>query len=99
MPRRVPLTRPRKNASQDRSRATVEALLAATARILVRDGYEGTSTNQVALAAGVSVRSLYQYFPSKEALVAAVIEQHTNEMMEIVERSRMCRFDSLRVSS
>lgn len=87
MPRRVPLTRPRKIASQDRSRATVDALLAATARILVRDGYEGTSTNQVALAAGVSVRSLYQYFPSKEALVAAVIEQHTNEMMEIVQRS------------
>lgn len=84
MPRRAPATRPRKNARQERSRATVDALLAATARILVRDGYDGTSTNKVALAAGVSIGSLYQYFPSKEALVAAVIEQHTGEMMALV---------------
>lgn len=84
MPRRTPATKPRKNARQERSRATVDALLAATARILVRDGYDGTSTNKVALAAGVSIGSLYQYFPSKEALVAAVIEQHTGEMMALV---------------
>lgn len=84
MPRRAPATKPRKNARQERSRATVDALLAATARILVRDGYDGTSTNKVALAAGVSIGSLYQYFPSKEALVAAVIERHTDEMMVLV---------------
>ena len=87
MPRRIPLTKPRKSASQERSRATVDALLAATARILVRDGYDGTSTNKVALAAGASVGSLYQYFPSKEALVAAVIERHTDEMMSVVRGS------------
>jgi len=81
------LTNPRKAASQERSRATVDALLAATARILVREGYDRASTNKIAEAAGVSVGSLYQYFPSKEALVAAVLEQHMAEMMAVVRAS------------
>nr|WP_249802192.1 TetR/AcrR family transcriptional regulator [Bradyrhizobium zhengyangense] len=77
-------TKPRKSASQRRSRATVDALVEATARILVKDGFEKTSTNRIAEAAGVSVGSLYQYFPSKEALVAAVIDRHNEEIMAIV---------------
>jgi len=81
---RTPPTKPRKNALQARSRATVDALLEATARILVREGFEKTSTNRIAEVAGVSVGSLYQYFPSKEALVAAVIERHNEEIMGIV---------------
>ncbi len=81
------LTSPRKAASQDRSRATVDALLSATARVLVKEGYDRASTNKVAEAAGVSIGSLYQYFPSKEALVAAVIGRHMGEMMEVVRSS------------
>lgn len=81
---RTPPTKPRKNALQARSRATVDALLEATARILVREGFEKTSTNRIAEVAGVSVGSLYQYFPSKEALVAAVIDRHNEEIMGIV---------------
>ncbi|PDT86904.1 TetR family transcriptional regulator [Bradyrhizobium sp. Y36] len=81
---RQPPTKPRKNASQERSRATVDALVEATARILVRDGFEKASTNRIAEVAGVSVGSLYQYFPSKEALVAAVIDRHNEEIMGIV---------------
>lgn len=80
-------TLPRKTATQDRSRATVDALLAATARVLVREGYDRTSTNKIAEAAGVSIGSLYQYFPSKEALVAAVIDRHIGEMMDLVRSS------------
>jgi AcrR family transcriptional regulator len=80
MPRR-PLTTPRKEASQQRSRATVKALVDATARILVKEGFDKASTNHVAEVAGVSVGSLYQYFPGKEALVAAVIERHDQEIM------------------
>ena len=80
-------TSPRKEASQDRSRATVDALLSATARVLVKEGYDRASTNKVAEAAGVSIGSLYQYFPSKEALVAAVIARHMGEMMEVVRSS------------
>jgi AcrR family transcriptional regulator len=91
---RRPATNPRKNASQERSRATVDTLLAATARVLVKDGYDHASTNKIAAAAGVSVGSLYQYFPSKEALVAAVIERHIGEMMDVV-RAAMLRVATL----
>jgi AcrR family transcriptional regulator len=80
---RKPLTKPRKHASQARSRATVDALIEATARILVRESFEGVSTNRIAEEAGVSIGSLYQYFPSKEALVAAVIDRHHDELMEV----------------
>jgi AcrR family transcriptional regulator len=79
-----PLTTPRKRASQGRSRATVEALVEATARILVKDGFDKASTNRIAQAAGVSVGSLYQYYPSKEALVAAVIERHNRDLLAVV---------------
>jgi AcrR family transcriptional regulator len=81
---RRPLTNPRKEAAQERSRATVDALVDATARILVREGFDKASTNRIAEVAGVSVGSLYQYFPSKEALVAAVIERHQQEIMRVV---------------
>jgi AcrR family transcriptional regulator len=82
-----PRTNPRKLASQERSRLTVDALLEATARILMKDGYDRASTNRIADAAGVSIGSLYQYFPSKEPLVAAVIDRHSQGMMQVV-RSR-----------
>ncbi|MBL8954916.1 MAG: TetR family transcriptional regulator [Myxococcaceae bacterium] len=71
----------RKLPVQKRSRAMVDSLLEATTRILVRDGWDGLSTNQVAKLAGVSVGSLYQYFPSKEALVKAVLEQWGQRLM------------------
>jgi AcrR family transcriptional regulator len=78
-------TNPRKTASQKRSRLTVNALLEATARILVREGFDKASTNRIADVAGVSVGSLYQYFPSKEALVAALIDRHNQEVMREVQ--------------
>jgi AcrR family transcriptional regulator len=78
------LTKPRKIATQERSRATVNALVEATARILVKEGFDKASTNRIAEMAGVSVGSLYQYFPSKEALVAAVFERHQQEIMQTI---------------
>ena len=81
---RKPLTKPRKHASQERSRATVDALVEATARILVREGFDKASTNRIAEVAGVSVGSLYQYFPGKEALVVAVIDRHNQDIMQVV---------------
>ena len=83
MPRKI-RTNPRKSASQQRSRLTVNALLEATARILVREGFDKASTNRIAAVAGVSVGYLYQYFPSKEALVAALIDRHNQEVMRVV---------------
>jgi AcrR family transcriptional regulator len=63
---------PRKKPAQQRSKETVRAIVQAAARILRRDGYALMNVNRVAELAGVSVGSLYQYFPSKEALVAEV---------------------------
>jgi AcrR family transcriptional regulator len=73
-------TTPRKRPRQDRSKATVDSILEATARVLVKRGFDGLSTNAVAAAAGVSIGSLYQYYPNKEALVSALIERHMEEM-------------------
>jgi AcrR family transcriptional regulator len=84
MPRR-PRTTPRKKPRQDRSIATVDAILDATARVLCTTGYDRASTNRIALAAGVSVGSLYQYFPSKEALVAALATRHMSSMTGVVK--------------
>jgi AcrR family transcriptional regulator len=81
---RRPLITPRKQASQERSRATVDALIEATARLLVREGFDRASTNRIAEQAGVSIGSLYQYYPGKEALVAAVVDRHNHELMGVV---------------
>ncbi|HEX4339541.1 MAG TPA: TetR/AcrR family transcriptional regulator [Polyangiaceae bacterium] len=64
---------------------TVDAILKATAHILVKEGYDRASTNKIAATAGVSIGSLYQYFPSKEALVAAIADRHLNEMMTLLQ--------------
>jgi AcrR family transcriptional regulator len=80
---RLPHTEPRKIASQARAQQTVDALVRATAHLLQKEGYEQTSTNKIAQAAGVSIGSLYQYFPNKEALVAAVVDRHQGEMMQL----------------
>jgi AcrR family transcriptional regulator len=74
---------PRKVPRQSRSKATVDVLLTAAARVLVADGYEGANVNRIAEVAGVSVGSLYQYFPSKEALVAAVIKRQSEQMIAV----------------
>jgi len=58
--------------------------LSATKRVLVRDGYEKTTTNRVAEVAGVSIGSLYQYFPSKEALVSALVDRHMATMLNVL---------------
>ena len=80
-------TNPRKSASQERSRSTVDALLEATARVLVKEGYDRASTNRIAEVAGVSIGSLYQYFPNKEALVAAVIDRHTEQVSQVTRNA------------
>ena len=76
-------TTPRKRPRQARSRATVETVLQATARVLVKHGFDGLTTNLVAETAGISIGSLYQYFPNKAALVAALIEKHVEDMTSL----------------
>lgn len=73
-------TTPRKRPRQDRAKETVAAIMDATTRVLKRAGFDGLTTNAVAQAAGVSIGSLYQYFPNKEALVSALIDRHCEAM-------------------
>jgi AcrR family transcriptional regulator len=87
-------THPRKLPQQDRSRVTVEAILEATTHILTEEGYEKANTNRIAERAGISIGSLYQYFPNKEALMAALMEQHSNEIVELVESKLQLLFDA-----
>ena len=75
---------PRKIPHQDRAKATVTAILDATARIWAEEGFDAVNTNRVSDAAGVSVGSLYQYFPNKIALVGAVAVRHSEAMAAIV---------------
>jgi AcrR family transcriptional regulator len=69
---------PRKQPRQRRSAETVDRILEAAARIFDERGYRSTTTNHVADAAGVSIGSLYQYFPNKDALLVALAEQHVD---------------------
>jgi AcrR family transcriptional regulator len=70
----------RKRPSQARAQVTVAAILEATAHILAETGYDALSTNRVAARAGVSIGSLYQYFPSKEALVAELVDRQCDRL-------------------
>src|SRR5258708_6097284 len=74
--------RPRKAPRQQRSREMVETLLDAGARVLIPEGYSRTTTNRVAQAAGVSVWSLYQYFPSQDDIVVALLRRHRRALAE-----------------
>jgi AcrR family transcriptional regulator len=67
---------PRKSPSQERSRQTVERILDAAARIFHEQGYAGATTNDIADEASLSIGSLYQYFPNKDALLAALTKRH-----------------------
>jgi AcrR family transcriptional regulator len=88
---RKPSATPRKLPKQERSQATVEAILTATTHILTKEGYDQFNTNRVAELAGVSIGSLYQYFPNKEALLFALAEDHANEMVQLVQ----CQLEDL----
>lgn len=72
---------PRKFPRQARARVTVEAIIVATAQLLEKEGFEALTTARVAERAGVSVGSLYQYFPNKRALAAAVVDHYSENLV------------------
>ncbi len=82
----------RKTPRQRRSAETVEAILTAAAHILEKEGFDAATTNRVAVKAGVSIGSLYQYFPNKESLVRALNDRHTKEILDLLRK----RFGELR---
>jgi AcrR family transcriptional regulator len=79
----------RRQPQQRRARETVEAVLDAVVRILKRGGIEAVTTNRVAEVAGVSIGSVYQYFPDKRAIFAALHERHIQEIDRLVESKLM----------
>ena len=76
---------PRKTPVQARSAASVEAILEATIQVLLGVGKERLTTTRVALRAGVSVGTLYQYFPNKSSLLQAALKRHLDEVTSAVE--------------
>lgn len=72
---------PKKRPRQGRSQATWDAMLSATAQLLCERGYHGVTTNHVAEAAGVSIGTVYEYFPGKDAIVAAVATRFINQLL------------------
>ncbi len=72
----------RKAARQSRARETVEAILEAAGRMVSRDGLAGLTTNRVAEMAGVSIGSLYQYFPGKDAVLHALVQREFNRVVD-----------------
>jgi AcrR family transcriptional regulator len=77
---------PRKSPVQARSTASVDAILKATIQVLLRVGKEKLTTTRVAARAGVSVGTLYQYFPNKSALLRAALRLHVEEILEEVNK-------------
>lgn len=86
MPNSPPrLLQPRKIPAQSRSRVTVEAIFEATIQVLLRDGMNDLTTTRVAERAGVSVGTMYQYFPNKQALVYALNARYLDALAARIE--------------
>ena len=83
----------KKEPGQARSKASVQAMVQACARILERRGYAGLSTNAIAEVAGVSIGSVYEYFPGKDAIVARLVQDMVAEVRAMLE-GRLALTDS-----
>jgi AcrR family transcriptional regulator len=84
-PRSQAILEPRKSPVQARSTASVDAILEATIQVLLQTGKERLTTTRVAQRAGVSVGTLYQYFPNKSALLKAALKHHMYEVTDAIE--------------
>ena len=71
----------RKTPSQTRALRTIDTLFEAATRILASEGEAGFTTNRIAERAGFSIGTLYQYFPSKEAIVVALVRRHRDRVL------------------
>jgi AcrR family transcriptional regulator len=85
--RGAPRRQPRREPRQHRSRQTVDAVLDAVTLVLKRHGPDAVTTNRITEAAGVSIGSLYQYFPDKQAIYSALHERHVDEVRRVIERA------------
>lgn len=74
----------RRRPRQARAQATVDAIIEATAQVLLRDGYGGLTTNHVATRSGVSIGTLYQYFSNKDDLIGALIDRELERHFSVI---------------
>ena len=77
----------RRRAKQERAHATLAVVLEAAAQVLQREGYARATTNRIAEVAGVSVGTIYQYFPNKDAIFDAVIQQEIAQLLGVLQRA------------
>ena len=88
---------PRKSPTQERSRFTVEQIVQAATQVFADRGYAGSTTNHIAERAGVSIGSLYQYFPNKEAILVSLAKRHIeiagNTLMGLVAERNLYETD------
>jgi AcrR family transcriptional regulator len=84
----------RRRPQQRRALETVEAILDAVVRILKRQGVAAVTTNRIAEVAGVSVGSVYQYFPDKRAIFLALHDRHVEHVGGLVERALVAHADA-----
>lgn len=85
------LLRPRKSPQQARSTVTIEAIHTATIQVLLAEGVGRLTTTRVAARAGVSVGTMYQYYPHKQALMFAIVERQ----LEMIERAMLAAVERL----
>jgi AcrR family transcriptional regulator len=85
MMRRPAKLAPRRQPKQRRARLTVDAVLEAAVKVLKREGFSALTTNRIAEVAGVSIGSVYQYFPDKGAIFAALHRRHIEEIDRMIE--------------
>ena len=83
----VDALKPRKAPVQARSAVTIEALHVAAIQVLTQEGLRSCTTTRIAERAGISVGSLYQYYPNRDALLAAVLEKHLDSFAGAIERA------------
>ena len=86
---RAPRSSRRRRPKQRRARQTVDAILDAVVRVLKREGFNALTTNRIAEVAGVSIGSVYQYFPDKQAIFVALHQRHVEEIDRMVETKLM----------
>lgn len=77
----------RREPKQQRSRRTVDDVLEAVQLVVKRHGTQAITTNRIAEAAGVSVGSLYQYFPDKRAILTALHDRHVDDVRQVIEKT------------
>ena len=79
----------RRKPSQGRAKVTVDAMLEAAVKLLKRGGASSITTNRIAETAGVSIGSVYQYFPNNNALFVALHERHIGLVAEVIQRKNV----------